>query len=176
MQRLLCRLGSGFGGFGSSVNSGFGSIGSASSSFHSTSNGGGSSSVGCSRSCIGRSRSSRSGFHRCWCSSRCWCLNRCFFFFAAGGQGNSGQQAGDQEGLFHEKFQWMCTKRSKTLESTKKKPERLFELDRFSLTPICECVSRLGANDTLEKSTVLTLIKFFFWSRICVANIQQTGN
>ena len=182
MRRLLRRLGSSFGGFGSSVSSGLGSISSTSgsgvsggtgSSFDSTGNGGGSSSVGCGRSGIGRSRC---GFHRCWSSSRCRCLNRRFFFFAAGGQGNSSQQGGDQEGLIHEKFQWMCTKRSKTLESTKKKPERLFELDRFSLTPICECVSRLGGNDTLEKSTVLTLIKYFFCSQIGVAKIQLEGD
>lgn len=50
----------------------------------------------------------------------------------------------------------------KTLEPTKKKPERLFELGRFSLTPIFECVSRLERNHTLKKSTVFTRRKFFF--------------
>lgn len=168
MHQLLCGLHSSFGGFSSSVGSGFGSIGSAcssgvssstGSSFDRTGNSGRCSSVGC-----GGRNGSRCGFHRCWSSSRRWCLNRCFFFFAAGGQGNSGQQAGDQEGFFHERFQWMCTKRSKTLESTKKKPESFFELDRFSLTPICKCVSRLGSNHTMKKTTVFTLIKFFFCS------------
>jgi hypothetical protein len=182
MHALLRRLHSSFGGFGSSVSSGFGSIGSASgssvssgtsSSFDSTSDGGGSSSVGGSGSSV--NGSSRSGFHRCWSSSRCWRLNRCFFFFTASGQGNSSQQGGDQEGLIHEKFQWMCTKRSKTLESTKKKPEPLFELNRFSLTPICECVSRLERNDTPEKTTVFTLIKYFFYSHICVAKMQLSA-
>lgn len=167
MKRLLCRLGSGFGSFSSGVDSGFGSIGGASSSsvgsstssgFHSTSN---------RRSCssVGGRRCGRCSFNRCWSSSRSWCCNRCFFFFTASGQCNGGQQAGDQDGFFHENFQWMCTKRSKTLEPTKKKPERLFELGRSSLTPICECVSRLRINHTTKKSTVFTLPVFFFYSQ-----------
>lgn len=161
MHQLLCRLHSSFGGFSSSVSSGFGSVGSASGSsvssgtgsgFDSASNGWGGSWVGSHWSSVSRSWS-RCGFHRCRSSSRRWRLNRCFFFFTASGHGNSGEQGGDQEGFFHEKFHWMCTKRSKTLESTKKKPESFFELDRFSLTPICKCVSRLEGNHTTEKST-----------------------
>ena len=175
MQPLLRRLGSGFGGFSSCVDSGFGSISSASGGGVSSSTGSGfnSASHGRSSGSIGRS-SSRCSFNGCWCwgSSRCWRLNRCFFFFAASGQSNGGQQAGDQDGFFHENFQWMCTKRSKTLEPTKKKPERLFELGRSSLTPICECVSRLERNHTTEKSTVFTLPTFFFFSQ---KNVVKKG-
>lgn len=156
MHALLCRLHSSFGGFGSSsVSSGFGGICSGvNSSRH------------CSRSSGGVSRcSSRCGFGRCWCSSRCWRLDRSFFFFAASGQSNGSQQTGDQEGLFHVKFQWMCTKLSKTLELTKEKPEHGFESGQFSLTPICRCVSRLDADHTPEKTTVFTLIKYFISNR-----------
>lgn len=184
MHRLLCRLGSSFGGFSSSVSSGFGSIGSASgsgvssgtgSSFDRASNGWGHRCVGGNRSCVswgciswGCVSRSRCNFHCC----RRWCHNRSFFFLTASGQGNSGQQGGDQEGFFHEKFQWMCTKRSKTLESTKKKLESFFRVSRFSLTPICECVSRLDSDHTTEKSTVFTLIKYFFWSHKAVVKRQ----
>lgn len=113
-------ISSGLGGIGSAISGGLGRICSGRSSGGSSTSGGvrsgtdssaGSSSTrvhsstGCSGcgtsgggSGVCRSSSSRlSG--RCGCSS--------FFFLAASGQSNSGEQAGDQEGLFHDGVLWM---------------------------------------------------------------------
>ena len=81
------------------------------------------SSRGCCRSSSGVSSSSRcSGGVSSWCSGwlsghgsrsgwlySCWRSNRCLFFFAASGQGDGGQQAGDQECFFHGVFKWKET-------------------------------------------------------------------
>jgi len=118
---LLSRLDSGLGSVGSSVNGTFGSVGSASggsvsSGLGSVSNGTSASSSSGGTSVNGGSRGgsgSGSGVGHGGSCSRCLngrsrSSNGCFFFFAASGQGNGGEQAGDQDGLVHgSDFQWI---------------------------------------------------------------------
>ena len=98
-NRLLlgCCSSSGFGGFCSLVRFCFGSVRR--------------SGVGCSTGvcgCWGSCRLDGDNDNRLdWNNNRCCWLNRRhghFFFFAASGQGESGEQGGEQNCFFHDEF------------------------------------------------------------------------